>query len=648
MSNVLSSRGVRFALCFAFTAIILVILVSHFLNVFIVPLCCADDEAMAVVAKNFAFGNGYAMSAHYSGNPGLYPFDPGITTGPTLLIPAAVLIKLFGNLAWVPGLATIGTIVLLSLWITVLVSKYASVLQGLIFTAVLLLIVNSLVGPYAWANLLGEIPSALYCVVAIIIWSRNPDSIRRLAFASFVFGLAALTKLLATLCFAPLGMWLTYELLTKPSKGATLKRMVVSIACFLVPLLAFELFKMASLGPREYLTLVSDLGSFVGHMAAPGASVDILGRVNANIDGFYSHFKIVPMFLVAIEIVGVFLITTSDRISADTKRRYYMLVAAAALNWVWFFAASVGWPRYITLGLVLDAAAIAGLASAFFRSRLAAFALVALLAHLPTPLANLVRTREAFDVLVTKNDRVAHLESAAAFVETLPKDNVLVSGWWPSISGLEFLLPTADNFVQFDRIKPELIGRPMLLVRNSTWTKGDYENSEFNRWESACSEVIFDQAPYMVSRCPPPNADSAKNLKLALENVVSAVTPPPALRVVAGGWDIFAHAPTTLRLPVEQGRTELEVGFGMDSVTWTSKDDLKTDGVCFAIAAVDATGGTSEIMRKCLAPLGNVADRVEQELVVPVPPLTESLLLKTESVSTTYYDWSHWSKLKFR
>src|SRR5437762_12376007 len=61
-------------------------------HVFSNGLCCADDSMYATVAKNLAFGKGYAQSTPLDGSVGLRSFDPGVGTGPTVIIPAAVLV----------------------------------------------------------------------------------------------------------------------------------------------------------------------------------------------------------------------------------------------------------------------------------------------------------------------------------------------------------------------------------------------------------------------------------------------------------------------------------------------------------------------------------------------------------------------------
>jgi len=62
-----------------------------------------DDAMFATIPKNFL--NGYGWATSYGEK---IPFNPDISTGPTLLLPATAMIAFFGNQTWVPAMT--GTI----------------------------------------------------------------------------------------------------------------------------------------------------------------------------------------------------------------------------------------------------------------------------------------------------------------------------------------------------------------------------------------------------------------------------------------------------------------------------------------------------------------------------------------------------------
>jgi hypothetical protein len=100
-------------------------------------LCCGDDSTNAVVAKNLAFGKGYLNTILSSGASGSKYFDPEISTGPTLNVPAAGLIYVVGNVPWAPGFITATLTVILLLATAIFVSKWAGVLRAAAYLALL-------------------------------------------------------------------------------------------------------------------------------------------------------------------------------------------------------------------------------------------------------------------------------------------------------------------------------------------------------------------------------------------------------------------------------------------------------------------------------------------------------------------------------
>ena len=94
--------------CFQAGAVILFVIFAVIVygHVFSNGLCCADDSMYATVAKNLAFGKGYVQSTPLDGSIGLRSFDPAVGTGPTVIVPAAALVYVVGNVPWAPGFAT--------------------------------------------------------------------------------------------------------------------------------------------------------------------------------------------------------------------------------------------------------------------------------------------------------------------------------------------------------------------------------------------------------------------------------------------------------------------------------------------------------------------------------------------------------------
>ena len=138
-------------------------------------LCCGDDAFMAVAAKNLAAGHGYATSLPSPAGSGLHLFDPALSTGPTLVLPATGIIKVFGVTPWAPGLATALVTTALLMLIAFVLGRWVGSIRALWYIAVMLTLMYTLTAGSRFANwysLLGEVPAAMLTVlgVALFVW----------------------------------------------------------------------------------------------------------------------------------------------------------------------------------------------------------------------------------------------------------------------------------------------------------------------------------------------------------------------------------------------------------------------------------------------------------------------------------------------
>src|SRR5437016_134312 len=95
--GIVFSRNSDRYLQLAAVLLLIIFAVIVYEHVFSNGLCCADDSMYATVAKNLAFGKGYVQSTPLDGSIGLRSFDPAVGTGPTVIIPTAALVYIFGN-----------------------------------------------------------------------------------------------------------------------------------------------------------------------------------------------------------------------------------------------------------------------------------------------------------------------------------------------------------------------------------------------------------------------------------------------------------------------------------------------------------------------------------------------------------------------
>lgn len=331
-----------------------------------------DDAMLASVARNFAWGLGWATSYGM-----LHPFDPEITSGPGLLGFVALGIKLFGNALWVPRVFSL--LLNLLLW-ALLLWRLQPLLDRRRFHWALLLWPLALARIHAdmWFTCLGEAPAFLYLALATVLLYEGLEKNRRalLLAAGFVAGLAWLTKLVAVIALG--GLFLLpglYALLGLPA-GQGVRRwgqglwLVPGLLVTVLPWSVYEHLAVSGLPvdmQRFHASEVSrnflNMGSGVGSLLAAwqeGAVMDhVLKMVQRNIPRFSRDLSqlLIPgawyfrLFLASLAILAVVAL----RHRQDPLRRLqlaFLLPTASYLLWMvclndWPF------PRHMYVGLLL-------------------------------------------------------------------------------------------------------------------------------------------------------------------------------------------------------------------------------------------------------------------------------------------------------
>lgn len=205
-----------------------------------------DDSYNLQVSQNLADNGIYATNgAVHDSHPRL--FDYYISTGPTLLVPTAIAIKLFGNTLFAPKLISF---LCLGLFIfllyktlrTVADKKHAShtvVLCATLFATALILVAGNTEN--ILVSTVGEVLSIALLLLSWLLLSKG-----RFAYAGLVLGLAVLTKILVAIAlpFTFVALLLIYQ----KSLLIRMKRALIFISTFAVPFVIFEVYRFASFG----------------------------------------------------------------------------------------------------------------------------------------------------------------------------------------------------------------------------------------------------------------------------------------------------------------------------------------------------------------------------------------------------------------
>jgi len=129
----------------------------------------------------------------------------------------------------------------------------------------------------------------------------------------------------------------------------------------------------------------------------------------------------------------------------------------------------------------------------------------------------------------------------------------------------------------------------------------------------------------------------------ALMGKMAALSPRKTPFVEARNTKLYAHAPTSIALPVPAAR-RVRVAFGIRQGAWTNGG--ATDGVCFRVWAAGGNGVRRPLFERCLDPAIRAGDRGEQtaELAAGLTA-PGTLVFETDCRASCVWDWSYWKDL---
>lgn len=297
-----------------------------------------DESYLLRVASNVAAGAGFVddgMSFYTTGRP----FDPNISTGPTVLVPVAAVWALTdGSIALIRLVPLLYFALLLAAtaW---LLARYGGRWAALAAVSGYLLIPqvhpDLQNGSLMPGRVVGELPAtALLMLAAALVASRRPG------LAGLAAGMAIEAKLVfaipavALLVISAIWTWRS----DRPCFASTTIRFMVGAA---IPVLAFEIFKLAVLGTAGYALHLNDTQAFGTSQSLPLASVaSVLPSKLAVLQSLIS-----PAMVVVAVLLGVVVGSVRGRRVADRPDRVGTPwpCQAAIMSLTVGFALMIGW-----------------------------------------------------------------------------------------------------------------------------------------------------------------------------------------------------------------------------------------------------------------------------------------------------------------
>lgn len=307
------------------------------------PRTWFDEGVLLEAAKTLAVDGQYGLTS----GTAVLPFDPIVTTGPTVIGPAALAFKVLGVGLWQARLVAVGYLLVAALGLY-LVGRllYGPTVAG--FT-VLFFVAAGPAGPFLNGRaLLGEVPGVAFLALGggALATGRRSGGAAWFALSGLALGLALLTKVQFWLVAPALVLLWLYA---RWSRSGPTGRQVAALALGLVgPPIAWAGLQIALLGPAlffEQQRLALSLAT-----SHPGARAISFARAGAALDAWLADPVAVWGAAGLIYLWGLALTGPADR---SYERLLLPLVATVWLGW--FLLLSVGWARYAVPAVLLGA-----------------------------------------------------------------------------------------------------------------------------------------------------------------------------------------------------------------------------------------------------------------------------------------------------
>lgn len=477
------------------------------------PLCCADDAMTADVAKSVAHGLGYAQPIAFDGTAGRFPFDPGISIGPTLILPAAAAIALFGSDARIPGLVKSLLSIFLLCWILLEAFRQFGRINGAgygILFVPLLFLATTGANFVQWYAMVGELTAALLIVLSAMYATAPGWKMRFALVSGLCLGLAILTKLLALLALFPILLFILWNTEASVTPNIYWRRLGHFLLGIGAPLLLFVCWQFVSLGVHGSEAWVSAFVTFV-HEHIQGANtgqayfIVFVSRVASNVQASLSAYGHSTVDLsISVFLLAMLIWTTSGaRTTAGRLTLCLALIAVVNLTWWTLFTDGQGWPRYALIGIIVAAACMACVVFSrlpvLFKG-VGVVLPVLMIAPLTNP-AQIIYSGLAAPTLEVKG-RMPALINAMEPLEG-KKNIALVGSWWAALAAPRYLLSEDVPIVGFNKVDTVDASRRKFLLLNVKWdTFGhQYENPEFIRFRSHCKQIVAQNKYFTLLAC---------------------------------------------------------------------------------------------------------------------------------------------------
>ena len=435
-----------------------------------------DEFYFLDAAKQLAVHGKYATFA----NGQFRLFDPYLSTGPTVIAPVALALRLFGSDYFIARLVMVILLPVLFFLMYRLTAELHDRTAGLVAVIFLLCV------PDLWfyaLTVLGEIPATVFFLAAAHVLARAErvgPAPWRYALAGVLLGLAALTKVVFLPAVGVLGAVALWARVRWAGRGAGY---AVATGASLLVLLAWELAQLAGLGMAPYLEMRREFWDILGAESgvrpwlttgARGLAATWAELVADNFTALRVEGGLHALPLVTMVTVGLVEIARAVARGGPHARLHLVVGAFLASYLAWFFLARHSpWfrlliPAYLVLGIYVAPFLVRAVRALLHRPRRRPdLVLAAVAGYLVVALGAIPAVVNARELLRTCQARPARAD--LGFVEAVrrqvPSDARIGYWGWQRAPEVSFFLPNRFYDVSQAHHRDILVpGRDFLLV----------------------------------------------------------------------------------------------------------------------------------------------------------------------------------------
>jgi len=319
----------------------------------------ADDAFFAILAKNVATGKGYGYQK--SSNE-FRLLDPYVnSTGPALVLPIALLIKIFGPLDQLPGAAAL-VIFILQLIVAAIViwRRFGWTPTFGFFFAILLLLVLASSNNWYFGSFFGETVAFGFVLIGMALLALARGD-RAVVAAALCFSLSVSTKQISLFAVAGIVMaWLIVSIYERKDRTPIFRQLVILILVGSSLPILFEVWKVFALGVAGYKQMFKANWDITAiHAIGNGGRGTRLTTFITTLRTYLPWQLIIGLALLSALLLA-FSKRTRNRGDEYVGRFALFAWAGAAVYLAYILLVSTLWSRYfwVGIGVILTAISI--------------------------------------------------------------------------------------------------------------------------------------------------------------------------------------------------------------------------------------------------------------------------------------------------